>query len=945
MRRLFATTAVAALIVGATSQVADAATSNVTTSAQLIDATSSASCSDGDTVALGASIIDAISVAVECSLTLDLKGRTLSIDTLAVAAGRTLTIDDSVGSGRLDASGLSTNSPGISVPADAELVIDGGMILAEGGYNGAGIGGASGTSGPITINGGTVTALGGSHSAGIGSSLSGVASPITINGGTVTAHAGTSGAAIGGGNLSSVSTVSITGGDVTAYGGADGTGIGGGETAFSTTILISGGTVLAVGGANAAAIGTGMSSNTSTISITGGTVTAESPGNGAAIGGGWLAYGPQLTIGAGADVTVSGTDATIGGGVDAASWGTFDLAGTLHVVEGSLTLDDAPGTSFTVASTGRLLGTVADPTVGSATSGTLLAGTGTIVNHGLIALAASEVGAGVTITDHNYLVSFDSQGGADPAPVRVFAASFDAGYRTFPTAPAGTSWMTAPDGSGQIVAADTALSSDLSLFAVTPASVLQASLASCTDGSVVSLDRDIAVTDAITIGCDVTLDLHGQRLDATAILVSGGTTFTIDDSQGGGILVADTSAGAGAAIRVESSAALVIDGGDVTALGGTYGAGIGGGDHSSAGTITINGGTVSATGGATGAGIGGGYLGDGGTVTIHGGTVTATGAGASGIGGGYGGAGADITIDAAADVTASDVSGGSAIGAGRNGTDFGSLALVGTLHVPSGDLVVADSNAVGPEVTIASSGRLLGTTSDPTTGASISGAGQIANAGVIALDESLVGVSVSGRNYLVTFSGATSTVGPVRVYAATFDAGYRTLPAPPTGDAWNTEADGSGAWLDSDTSLSADTTVYATTDAILTLTPSAGRVDQGGSLTFTVTGVDHHGNPIDTSRVVLTSSIATDVIAGLTVTFPHASPHVITATLGDASVTYLVEVTPAAAASAGGTEAAGATDALATTGANGTGPLLGALLGLLAVGIGLLAWRRRRQAA
>ena len=88
----------------------------------------------------------------------------------------------------------------------------------------------------------------------------------------------------------------------------------------------------------------------------------------------------------------------------------------------------------------------------------------------------------------------------------------------------------------------------------------------------------------------------------------------------------------------------------MTATGGGTdrgGAGIGGGNKGSGGTITITGGEVTATGGGTGwsgAGIGGGNNGSGGTITITGGVVNATGGG----GGGAGIGGGSLTISPAA---------------------------------------------------------------------------------------------------------------------------------------------------------------------------------------------------------------------------------------------------------------------------------------------------------
>ena len=65
--------------------------------------------------------------------------------------------------------------------------------------------------------------------------------------------------------------------------------------------------------------------------------------------------------------------------------------------------------------------------------------------------------------------------------------------------------------------------------------------------------------------------------------------------------------------------------GSLTATGGKFGAGIGGGNGGSGKNITITGGTVNAKGGLEGAGIGGGTGGSGEAITINGGTVEATG--------------------------------------------------------------------------------------------------------------------------------------------------------------------------------------------------------------------------------------------------------------------------------------------------------------------------------
>jgi hypothetical protein len=84
----------------------------------------------------------------------------------------------------------------------------------------------------------------------------------------------------------------------------------------------------------------------------------------------------------------------------------------------------------------------------------------------------------------------------------------------------------------------------------------------------------------------------------------------------------------------------------------------------------------------------------------------------------------------------------------------------------------------------------------------------------------------------------------------------------------------------------------------LTVVGGATSVAQGGSLTFEVTGEDALGDPvaIDPSDIILTSSVPTDQIAGLAVTFPHASPHTITATFRASTTTsaLTINVIPAA---------------------------------------------------
>ena len=116
--------------------------------------------------------------------------------------------------------------------------------------------------------------------------------------------------------------------------------------------------------------------------------------------------------------------------------------------------------------------------------------------------------------------------------------------------------------------------------------------------------------------------------------------------------------------------------GKLTAEGGKYGAGIGGGNKGNGDNITISGGEVKATGGNYGAGIGGGYEGEGSNIAITGGEVEATGGiGGAGIGGGKNGAGSSIAISGG-EVKATGGKYGAGVGGGFKGNG-NNIAITG----------------------------------------------------------------------------------------------------------------------------------------------------------------------------------------------------------------------------------------------------------------------------
>ncbi|MDR1447803.1 MAG: hypothetical protein LBI63_02425, partial [Candidatus Ancillula sp.] len=148
------------------------------------------------------------------------------------------------------------------------------------------------------------------------------------------------------------------------------------------------------------------------------------------------------------------------------------------------------------------------------------------------------------------------------------------------------------------------------------------------NGASITSSSDSPIT--LSSGANLTLKL------------SGSNTLTSDDRVRAGLNVPD-----GATLTITSATGNGTSAeGSLTATGGEYGAGIGGGYSETFGTIIISGGTIHATGMCNGgAGIGGGVLGDGGTINISGGTIIAINGGfASAIGGGYNASGGSTTI-------------------------------------------------------------------------------------------------------------------------------------------------------------------------------------------------------------------------------------------------------------------------------------------------------------
>ena len=197
-----------------------------------------------------------------------------------------------------------------------------------------------------------------------------------------------------------------------------------------------------------------------------------------------------------------------------------------------------------------------------------------------------------------------------------------------------------------------------------------------------------------------TIIIEGGNVTAT-----GGTGI----GGGGGPNIVGGNGGNGGSIN--------IFGGAITAIGNSYGSGIGGGggggggsspnNGGSGGSITISGGSVNATGGTYSSGIGGGggsssnNGGSGGSITISDGSVNATGGtNSSGIGGGGGGSGGSINISGGT-INSTNSDGGNGIG----GVDVinisgGSVSATGGDYFSRGGSDISSNSSSGGLINI-----------------------------------------------------------------------------------------------------------------------------------------------------------------------------------------------------------------------------------------------------
>lgn len=491
---------------------------------------------------------------------------------LAVATGAVARIT-LAGSNGLYGGGLAA---GMQVPAGAAVFIGGnGSLEVTGGFAGIG-GGNAEACGEVVIDSGTVTAESTLTGAGIGGGCDGKGGTVKIRGGRVTARGCHSSAGIGGGGVYAAGGhVEISGGEVAAVGDSGAAGIGGGARGGGGSVMLTGGSITALGGTGAEGVGAGKDGTPAATGVISGNVFVAASSIGAAIErcGGLIVDGTTgLLVGTDCVLTAAATLPD----------------GTETVIPANHAFTVPAGMAFTNNGELHLYGTITNR--------------GSIVNNGCVFMCGDVVNTGEMLNPGDVMLCDGNGDGSDASPYVIAineATAFGPGYSY----------------SGQTVV----LTKNNAHYFVYGTGTTVTTGISVPDG----FNSAVAISN-------VMIDASG-RTDGAPFALNGNAdvtcTFIGTNSFKSGLYEAG--------IRVPSGARLVLDGtttpgATLVARGLYYGAGIGGADRGTCGTLEILGGDIMAqnhgNSGLGGAGIGGGRgSGYGGYVRIYGGQISAIG--------------------------------------------------------------------------------------------------------------------------------------------------------------------------------------------------------------------------------------------------------------------------------------------------------------------------------
>ena len=625
------------------------------------------------------------------------------------------------GEGRLEAHGVG---PGIgmgqgTVSDGSSVIVHSGEIVAVGGDGAAGIGGGSGQAGVKTyIYGGKVTATGGDNAAGIGGGRSMEGSLVVITNGVVTAVGGVGGAGIGGGqggagNIGS-DVCEIAGGIVTARGGEDAAGIGGGSGGASGRYRQRGGTVVARGVGGNSDIGPGSSGSTASASYA------------IILGGSLDSYSDRLS-----PTAKNASDALLYCVTVPTSRPNFDIGAVVSDFNGySLNgvVTDDEGKIYIWLPNGEYY-----INIGSRPFRAFVDGADTV---------AEEWYVGVEVNGED--VALQSGAGWTYGVYSKILNVFNDGCTVSGTNTAGDVYLQYTNDVSSVVSnllISTVLSSTESPVSIVSNANVKLSIVgenafasgaeSCAGVnvphgstlSITNLDMVAAMPDLDNIAVitnilyDIEYDDDGNPMidPDTGCVITNGIIYDIyvETNYVDKVVVGALSAkggGRGAGIgggNLQSHGTIEIFGGVIDASGnGSFCAGIGSGRFPDSGegfadaetlrqgVIRIRGGEVKAKGGSYGAAIGGGNRHSGGVIEISGGLVNANGGDyASGIGGGWGARGHTITISGG-EVNATGGTGAAAIGGGSESSKSLANTEISQISI-SGGRVTAIATGMG----------------------------------------------------------------------------------------------------------------------------------------------------------------------------------------------------------------------------------------------------------
>ena len=435
-------------------------------------------------------------------------------------------------------------------------------------------------------------------------------------------------------------TLTIRGdGSLTASGNGNSAGIGGGFKIACGNIVIEGGTITATGGWGAG-IGGGYDAPCGIIHIAGGNVVSTGSNGSAGIGGG---YNPEgTTHGSCGDIIITGGTITATGGDNGAG-----IGGGNKVPCGNISLMGG----LIVATGGKNAAGI---------GGGWMASCGNITIAFAIDRVTATMGDAATPEGKGY--------GGSCGTVTIADGLNDVTKSSTRTL---TSW----DGYLADITHDTTALDGMTLFG-TLTGDYKVSIA---DGATVTLEgvTILGVNSFAGINCegDATIVLSGANTvkggqNNPGIHVLPDKTVTIRGA--GSMTVSSGGSGAGIGSSIYACGNIIIEGGEITAIGGHESAGIGGGYTAACGNVSISGGTITAVGDQGAAGIGAGNSGSCGNITIIGGTISATGGlNAAGIGGGNSGHCGNITIGEGITRVTATKGGSKAVSIGKGGSNYG----------------------------------------------------------------------------------------------------------------------------------------------------------------------------------------------------------------------------------------------------------------------------------